>query len=375
LAALCAVLALGLTAGCGSSGSGGASGATASTAASTTPSGGNDIVAQAKAAITKASAQVTSGVPASSPKPAKNKSVVLIPCAAAAEGCSQPMDGAAAAAKVLGWKSRTIDGKGTPADEAAAIEQAITLKPDAIILHAIDPETVKGAIKNAKSAGIAVIASSVPESNLVDFSKSPTEDSWVHSGALQADFIIAQSDGKAKYIQLTNPEFGVVKLRTQGFEQEIAKCSGCKKVASASYTFADMASKLPQLTQQLLQSNPTADTIVVPYDAAAPFVLQGMKAVGKKLTVVAGDGTTEGLKCIRTDCGLTGTPALPVTWIGWTDIDAANRIFNKQDPSAASTGLPTKFMTKDNVPSQNGPWQGDIDFPSAYAKLWGVAGG
>lgn len=333
-------------------------------------SSGGDYVAEAEQAVEKAEQEVTGGVPTSSPPVAKGKSVVLIPCAAAAEGCSEPMDGAAEAAKVLGWKSRTIDGKGTPAGEEAAIEQAIALKPDAIIIHAIDPSTVKGAVKDAKAAGIPVIASSVPPSPLVDFSDSPPEKAWIETGEQAANFLIAETNGEAKYVQLTNEEFGVVKLRTEGFEKAMEKCTGCEAVESSSFTFADMASKLPQLTQQLLQANPTADSIVVPFDAAVPFVLQGEQAIGKNLLVTGGDGTSEGLKCIREECGLSATGAVPVTWIGWTDIDAANRIFNNEDPEPASVGLPTKLIVPANVQEEEGTWNGDVDFASLYEKLW-----
>lgn len=367
----CFILVLAI-AGCGSS---------SDSSSSSTPSGGSEtseteasgsgsVVEEAEAAVAEAEKKVTGGVPKSSPPVAKGKTVVLIPCAAAAEGCSQPMEGAAEAAKVLGWSSRTIDGKGTPADEAAAIEQAIALKPDAIIIHAIDPATVKGAVNDAKAAGIPVIASSVPQSDLVDFSTSPTKDAWVKTGEDAANFLIAETDGKAKYIQLENEEFGVVKERTEGFEAVMSKCEECEQIAASSFTFADMASKLPQLTQQLLQANPDADSIVVPFDAAVPFVLQGEQAVSKDLLVTGGDATSEGLQCIREECGLSATGAVPVTWIGWTDIDAANRIFNNEDPDPASVGLPTKLIVPDNVQEEEGTWNGDVDFPTAYEELW-----
>lgn len=371
------VIAL-VVAGCGSSSGSSTSKSSSGSEATAAESGGGSgesseggsDVAEAKAFVEKAEEEVTGGVPTSSPPAAKDKTVVLIPCAAAAAGCAEPMEGAAEAAKVLGWTTRTIDGKGDPSDEAAAIEQAIALKPDAIIIHAIDPGTVKGAVNDAKAAGIPVIASSVPPSNLVAFSQSPTKEAWVKTGEDSANYLIANSEGKAKYIQLTNEEFGVVTERTEGFESAISKCGECEKVATSSFTFADMASKLPQLTQQLIQTNPEATAIAVPFDAAVPFVLEGMKAAGANLTVTGGDGTAEALQCIREECGLEATGAVPVKWIGWTDIDAANRIFNGENPAPASVGLPTKLITSENVQPEEGTWNGDVDFPSLYEKLW-----
>lgn len=379
LMAFAALLTAFALAACGSSsgssssetgGSGESTTAEESSGESSESSESGSYLEEAEAAVAEASKKVTGGVPTSSPPPAKNKTVVLIPCAAAAAGCSEPMEGAAEAAKVLGWTTRTIDGKGDPSDEAAAIEQAIALKPDAIVIHAIDPSTVKGAVNDAKAAGIPVIASSVPESNLVAFSQSPTKEAWVKTGEDAANYMIVNTEGKAKYIQLTNEEFGVVVERTEGFDSVISKCTECEKVASSSFTFADMASKLPQLTQQLIQTHPEATAIAVPFDAAVPFVLEGMKSAGKQLVVTGGDGTAEALKCIREECGLSATGAVPVKWIGWTDIDAANRIFNNEDPSPASVGLPTKLITPENVQSEEGTWNGDVNFPELYEKLW-----
>lgn len=375
-ALLAGCIAVSLAAGCGSSDSASDGGDAASTSSSTSGSASeaSPDLAQAQKAVEEATKEVTGGVPTSSPPIAKNKSVVLIPASAALEGASEPMAGAKEAAELLGWKTRTIDGKGTPADEAAAITQAVALKPDAIIIHAIDPSTVKGAVNAARAAKIPVIASSVKPTNLVDFSSSPTQETWEKTGEDVGNFIVAKTDGKAKYIQLDNEEFAVVGYRTTGLERALTKCTGCKKVASASFSYAEMASKLPQLVQQLLQAHPDANAISVPFDAAVPFVLQGEKAIGKKLIITAGDGTSEGLKCIRDDCGLTATGALPVTWIGWTDVDAANRIFNGEDPNEASVGLPAKLVVKDNVQQEPGTWNGDVDYPTEYKKLWKVNG-
>lgn len=368
-AVACFAAIVGVTA-CGSS----------SSSSTSSASGGSDsasedkVVAEAEANVEAASKDVTSGVPTSSPPAVKNKSVVLIPCAAAAQGCSEPIAGAEEAAKVLGWETRQIDGKGTVADQIAAIDQAIALKPDAIIMHAIDPSTVTGALKRAKSAGIPVIISSTAEkdSPLAAFSNSPTYDLWVKTGELAADYIIAATKGKAQYISLTNAEFGVDKPRTEGFESEMSKCTGCKELGSTSYRFASMANELPQATQQLMQANPDANVVFVQFDAAVPFVLQGLQTIGQHPIVVSGDGVAQQLTCIHEGCGQTATAAIPVRWIGWTDIDATNRIFSGEDPSPASVGLPVKLMTEENAP--DGDWKGDIDYPAQYAELWNTTG-
>jgi ribose transport system substrate-binding protein len=358
-------LATALTAaGCGSDSD------TSTESTSSSSGSASSAVAAAEAAVAEGKKGIGAGIPSSSPPPAKDKTVVLIPCIASAEGCSEPMKGAAEAAKVLGWTTRTIDGKGTPPDQAAAIEQAIALDPDAIIMHGVDPNQVKGAVNNATAAGIPIISSSSPETDLVAFSSSPSREQWLRTGELIANYIIAETDGKAKYIQLTNKEVPVVIERDEGFERAIKKCEECERVALSTFTVADVATKVPQLTQQLLQTHPEADVIYAPADSLVSLVMQGQQAVGKELMFVSGDGAGEALQCIRDDCGLTATVAVPVNMIGWIDIDAANRVFNGEDPNVAASGLSMKLMDSSNVQSEPGTWSGGIDLEAAYSKLW-----
>lgn len=378
LVAVAALLAV-LVAACGSSSSSSSSSESSgeSSSESASAEGGGAIVEEAKKAVAEYEEEVTGGVPTSGPPAAKGKSVILIPCSAAAAGCSEPMEGAAEAAKLLGWSTRTIDGKGTPADEENAIQQAIALKPDAIIIHAIEPETVTGAVKDAEAAGIPVISSSTAETDLIADSSNPPRQIWVETGEQAAAFLIAQTEGKAKFVRIINEEFSGVLARQEGFDNWMSKCEAeaeCEELAGSSFAFAEMAQKLPQVTQQLLQANPDAEAIVVPFDAAVPFVIQGEEAIGKELLVTGGDATAEALKCIREECGLTATGAVPVKWIGWTDIDAANRIFNNTDPKPASEGMPTKLITKNNVQEEEGTWNGDVDYPKLYEELWGIGG-
>lgn len=370
--AFAAVAAL-AAAGCGSDDSGGSTSA-GTTAASGDGggSGGSGIVAEAKAAVEQAQARVTGGVPRESPPVARDKFLVLIPCAQAGEGCAQPAQGAAEAAKAIGWRTQTIDGKGTADAQNAAIQQAITLKPDAIITFAIDPTSVQGAVNAARKAGIPVIGSSAVESDLLAFSDNPTKANWEQTGTAVADYLIAETDGKAKVLFFTDNEFAAVNQRTEAFRKRMEECEDCEILKEANFNFADLGSGVPSLAQQTAQANPDFDAVYVPYDAAVPSILQGLKAIGRtdKL-VVAGDGTSDGIKCIREECGLSATMAFPLAWIGWADVDAANRIFNRTDPKAATAEMPVKMIVKDNAPD-TALWDGDVDFRAAYEQLWKV---
>lgn len=350
-------------------------GCQSATAPTDTGGGGADadFLADAQERVDAAMAEVTSSIPSEGPAIATDKFVVLIPCAQAGEGCAQPAEGAKEAAEAAGWRAQIIDGQGTAEGQSAAINQAVSLGADGIITFAIDPEGVSGALQTARDAGITVVASSAVESDAVDFGGIPTEQLWYDSGQMLADYVITQTEGASNTIVLTGNEFSALIPRSDGFKDRLAECDGCTVVKEENFAFAEMATALPRLVQQLVQSSPDTDSIYVVYDAAVPFVLQGLQSINRDdVVVVSGDGTSEALECLRNECGQSASAALPLRWLGWADIDIMNRLFAGEDPQPAADALVNRLFTPENVQQEPGNWNGDIDFQSIYQELWGV---
>ena len=138
------------------------------TSSNSTSSGGGDtgtVAAQNPAtALAKAEAATkvnfkgnyTNVSPESRPA-AKNKSVIIISASQASISSSVPANGAAEAAKKLGWKVTIYDAKLEPSKYAPLVRQAVTAKPDGIILVAIDCQNVQQPLQQAKNAGIKVV--------------------------------------------------------------------------------------------------------------------------------------------------------------------------------------------------------------------------
>lgn len=332
-----------------------------------------DFLAQAEARVKTAMAEVSSAIPTEGPDLVGDKFVVLIPCAQAGEGCAQPAEGAKEAAEAAGWRVQIIDGQGTAEGQSAAINQAVSLGADGIITFAIDPEGVTGALQTARAAGVKVVASSAVDSDAVDFGGIPTEKLWYDSGQMMADFVIMKTEAESNTIVLTGNEFSALIPRSDGFKDRLAECETCTVVKEENFAFAEMATALPRLVQQLVQSTPDTDSIYVVYDAAVPFVLQGLQSIGRAdIVVVSGDATSEALECLRNECGQSATAALPLRWLGWADIDIMNRLFAGEDPQPAADALVNRLFTPENVQQEPGNWDGDIDYQSIYKELWKV---
>ncbi|MEV8150378.1 substrate-binding domain-containing protein [Arthrobacter sp. NPDC080073] len=266
-----------------------------------------------------------------------------------------------------------MDGKDTADSQNAAVQQALALKPDGIITFAINPSTIQGSLSQARQQGVKVVASSATSSNLVDFSNNPSEQAWNDSGSLLADYAIVKTQGAVKALVLHDTGFDVLNARHGAFVERLKSCSTCQILEDQTFTFSDLANAVPRLVQQMAQRNPDFNTIYIDYDYAVPAVLQGLRSIGAEGKVVLGsDGTSAAIQLISSGGGQTATTAFALGWIGWSDVDAINRIFAGQDPKPAADVLGVKVIDQAIAKTIPGLWEGDVDFRAAYLKLWGV---
>lgn len=330
-------------------------------------------VAASKERADDARSSIKAGAPATGPALQKDKFVVLIPCSRASEGCARPAVGAAEAAKAIGWRAQIIDGKDTASTQNAAVQQALALNPDGIITFAIDPETIQGSVAQARKQGVKVVASSATSSNLVDFSDNPTVDAWKQSGSLLADYAIEKTEGQVKALVLHDTGFDVLEARHGSFIERLNACPTCEVLEDQTFTFADLANAVPRLVQQMAQRNPDFNTVYIDYDYAVPSVLQGLRSVGAADKIVLGsDGTSAAIESIRNGTGQSATTAFALGWIGWSQIDAMNRLFAGERPDSAADVLGVKLIDDSNAGEIPDLWEGDVDFREQYLSLWGV---
>ncbi len=337
--------------------------------------GSSAIVEEAQARVAAAQAPVEIGAPEQTPPVQEDKFVVLVTCSLASEGCAQPAKAAQEAAEAIGWRVQIIDGKDTADTQNAAVQQALALGPDGIITFAINPTAIQGSLELARSQGVKVIASSATESDLVDFSNIPSLQTWVDSGSLLADYAIVKTDGDVKALVLHDTGFDVLEPQHQAFVDRLAECDTCEILEDQNFTFADLATSVPRLVQQMAQRHPDFNTFYIDYDYAVPSVLQGLRAIGAEGKIVLGsDGTSAAIQLIRDGGGQSATTAYALAWIGWADIDAMNRIFAGESPDPATEVLTRKLIDQQVALDQNidGLWNGDVDFEAAYLKMWGV---
>lgn len=381
LAAALVVLTAALAA-CGSSSSDSGASATAAGAQPTAAaSGGGDAVAASKQRLAALYDGVTfKSPPTTGPKPQAGKNIWVIDFGLAAAEGALVADGTKAAGAVLGWKVTVYDGKFEPARYLDGIRQAIAAKADGIFLYAIDCASVKAALQQAKAAKIKVVGAESQDCGtggaaLYDGSVSYTQGSfldWAASaGSAEADWAIAQTDGKANVINLFQNDTASTKAIQSGFTKTLGGCSTCKVAQTVTFAGTDLGPKLQEKVQQAILQNPKANVLMVPYDGALTSgVNAAVMASGRndQLEVVAGGGLAPNMDLVRKDRGEDAGYSTSLQWEGWAGLDAFNRLFDGQQPAASGIGM--EVFDKDHNMPASGPWVPKVDFAAAYRRAW-----
>jgi len=364
-----------LAAACSSTSAGG------STASSGAGSDGG-ILAAAQAANTTNIAGTNRMPPGNAPTPPKNKNVWVISCLQAAAGCALPAAATQQAAQALGWQTTVVDGKFNPDTWAGGIRQAIAAKADAIVTIGFDCSAVKAPLQEAKTAHIVTVGvygldcndpsvGGQPEySSLLNLGM-PTADYFKSWGKAQADYIIANSDAKAKVVTVTHTDTLITAYIGEGFDAEMAKCSTCTVVDNVKMVGADLAGPIVQKVQTALLQHPEATWVHLPYDNLALLLAQTIKSSGHSgLKVTGGEGFAANADLVRQGTEIAGV-AVPVSWEGYAAIDTTVRLLDGQT-TIPDSGIGIQVMDKTHNLPASGGYVPSVDFVAAYHKSWGL---
>src|SRR3954471_20577168 len=182
-------------------------------------------------------------LPADGPKGVSGKSVAIIPLTQLSPTMSDFTREAVAAAKALGWKPFVIDGKLSTQGSNEAIRQAISQRPDAIVLAAVNCPTVKEPVLAAKKAGIKVYSVyGVDCSPSLWDGYQPVDREG--AARMRADWIASRLGGSRKVIALYLPEDPTTVVLQDETEAELKKvCPRCS-VARVNWVLGDLGDPL-----------------------------------------------------------------------------------------------------------------------------------
>jgi len=316
--------------------------------------------------------------PKTSAKAPEHKKIVAISCATVAPFCANVAQGSVEAAKALGWEASYLDGKGSVQGFVQAFETAINEKPDAIVVMAIPESLVATYIAKAHAAGIKVIAaSSTPEDISVDNGHydayvSVREDT---NALLQAWFVMADSDGKAKLTWMWDPGYPFLTAELEKQKKLFAaQCGGCKQeeVGLRELSAAANPVRMQQLGAGLISRNADAEYILTAYGLNSHSLFMAAQSAGRAVKVVSKNNDPNNVAFVAQG-QLYAEMGASSNWGGWATLDQTVRVLAGEKPlSPTEENQPEHIFVKDNSPASGElDWTKLYDYKTKYLQLWG----
>ncbi|MDO0930721.1 substrate-binding domain-containing protein [Streptomyces sp. DG2A-72] len=367
-------------------------GCSSDTSAATGPSSGKPnqnsaaAVAAATAAVESAVKGIGGPVPTTGPPAAAGKKVWVISAFEQVPNLSSLTRQAREAGKELGWKTSVCDGRNNANGAwAGCVRQAVAAKADGIVLESVDCAPVKAALGEAKQAGIKIVGLTAFDCDdptqgggkaMFDASASfvssvpSTAEFFRQQGKLRADWLIAKSQGKAKVLHVAFRGVALGEYLAEGFEKEMATCSGCTVAGTVDITPQDV----PQIRQKFesaLTKLPQVDAVAVDVDFMATAGIQAALVSANRpgLSVAGGECSLDSLGYVREGKGVQMCIGSSLGRQAYAAVDALNRVFAHAAP--APSGLGWQVVTRDdNLPKAGEGYEDPTEYRAGFRALW-----
>lgn len=307
--------------------------------------------------------------------PPPGKSITVVICGSQGITCVRVGEGVEAAAKAVGYKVKVVDGQSNPTVWNQAVQNAVAEKTDGIVLAAVPPGLVSGALEKAKAAGIPVAAALSVIGPAVDVK---VELDRPAIAAANSAWIAKDSGGHARVLVVRDDEFPETKVTSEAYGPDLeAECSGCGVEDEVEFTLALASQRLAGEVTQALKQHPEINYIVQPFDTVTTFVKQGIIQAGKsgQVKIVGLGADPPSFEALK-EGSMAQSLGTPAQWMGWDALDGLIRLFagkpvpklNKQTQS--NYDVPERFVTAETPEPGPSGWP-DFDYQSKFEALWG----
>ncbi len=289
-------------------------------------------------------------------------------------------------AQKVGMKFTLYPNQGQASQWVQGMNQAITAKPDIIVLStAPDPRVLQPQLTAAKKAGIPVVVTHFYD----DSSPTPPDCEGCAAGVTAlvtapfnvagkaaADWIINDSGGKANALVIGGadilPRPGTVDTVKKEFQDSCPDC----KVTVANIPVSEWNTKTQGEVQAALNKDPTIDYVYPLYDAMVAGAVPAVQTLGRKgkVKVVSYNGSPYVLKYIQDNNIAAMDVGEDTVGIGYASMDQSFRILSGMQPVDERT--PIRIWDSTNVKDSGTPPQTGVGYgnalPDGFSKLWGL---
>jgi ribose transport system substrate-binding protein len=325
--------------------------------------------------------------PTAGPKAVGGKNVWYISCGQLFAACQEQTKGFEEAARELGWNLTVQDGKADPSTAAGLIRQGVAANVDAIGISGFDCPNIKGALEEAKSAGIPVVSIEAADCNDPAYGGSGPElfvatryrndknfgDFKAEWSEARIPYIVAKAGPEAKVVMVTETSYAAEQAAQKAVEHAFeTDCPECT-LYEVPFTFAQVPNPATQIWTTGIQSHPDANVVEYGVDALMSLGLQTAveQAPQSELVVGGGEGFTFNFELIREGVQ-TFSVAIPYHWITWGLADSINRVLAGEPASSLpSEGTGWQYVDKEhNLPAPGKPYEPPVDYRAAYRAIW-----
>lgn len=358
-------------AGCGSGGSNGSGSGGASAG---TGSGSSAGTKRAEAATTKnktAPTAITQTAPLKS-KPESGKTFVFLKCSDVGQ-CADEADGYRAAMKILGWNYKQLSYKSSdPATLVSALKQALDFKPVAVSFSGLPRAVWDSVVPDYRKAGVKIVTMYLGPTKYDDVvigqvGGAKDVDAY---GRIIADWVIADSRGKAHILLQEVNDFPVLKDYVTGFKTVIKEnCPDCK-ITELNNTIAQLGGQVVPSVVAALQKDKSIDyvsTVNGPFLTGLPAALAAAGLNNIKISGESGD--VQNLTDVKSgkQHAFTG---LALHQASFAATDMLLRELQGMSYDKESTGAPKQLLTKDVQFDVTTSYDKPADYADQFKKLW-----
>lgn len=314
--------------------------------------------------------------PTASARAPKHVHLVIVECDATLGGCVKPAEGAAAAARKLGWTVELLNGEGKSQRFNQLIESAVAGGANAIMTDGIDANLAAAGLARARAHGIPTVSlSEGSEPSPTGFNIDVSGNTLL-AGEDLGDFVVVKTTGKAHVLPMADNEYITAMNGTKGFLDVLSKCKTCTIEPTMNFISADISTRLKGRLISYLTSHPGIDWIYSPYDPAITgAICPAIREAGlaDKVHVVSILGLPANLDLVKKqDCQLADA-TWPQAWNGWAGVDQLIRIRDKQPTIVpADENMPVVLLDAQHMPPDADYEGGHVDFAASYLHLWGA---
>jgi ribose transport system substrate-binding protein len=316
--------------------------------------------------------------PKEGPKAAEGKTIVVLSGDMKNGGILGVSKGIEEAAAKIGWTVKVLDGAGSVQGRAAAVGQALALKPDGLVINGFDAAEQQAALEGVAGAKIPMVSwHSGPKIGCDApggiFANVSTDAMDVSKKA--ADWALADAGGKPGVVIFTDSTYTIAILKAAKMK-EIIEANGGTVLQWVDTPIAETSTRMGPLTTTLLQQHGAKWTHSLAindlyFDFMGPsLAAAGIDGKGSPKAGSAGDGSEAAFERIRSGQFQTVTVAEPLNLQGWQLVDELNRAISGEKCSGYITA--PALVTEDGLKASTGnTFDPQNGYREAYAKIWG----